>query len=217
MNELIKLTEKIKDENLRKLVVDFLENPCLSNKHFKKYPRADIETAATPFSISGGFPVERDVLKHTKALAELCESNAKILNEEYGIKLNQDDLIAAAILHDLMKTYEWERKNGQLEHTGIMLDHTMLATAELYHRGFSEGVIHIVASHFGENGPTPPRNFEALLFHQLDNMLSIIEYRHEASKESPESQFQMMLLDEETIKKLGELSEIEKADRKDDE
>jgi len=208
MKELIVLSEKIGDENLRKMVVDFLENPELSNKHFQKYPRMGIKEAATPFSISNGFAVERDVLNHTKTLVEMCEKNADLLKGSYGIELDKDSLIAAAILHDTMKTYEWKRVNGMLMHTGIMLDHTMLATAELYSRGFPEKVIHIVASHFGDTGPTPPRNFEALLLHHLDNMLSIIEYRVESSKsESIEDHMQLMILDDDTIKKLGEASE----------
>ncbi len=51
-----------------------------------------------------------------------------------------------------------------------MLDHTMAGTSELYARGFPEKVLHIVASHFGENGPTPPQTMEALIFHTIDNM-----------------------------------------------
>jgi len=216
MDKLIKLAQKIKDEKLRKMVVDFLKNPSLSNKHFKKYPRMKIEEAATFFSIGGssGTTVERDVLNHTIAVTELCERAADVLEKSYGLPLNRDYLIAAAILHDILKIFEWKRPPGagggqgqNLEHTGIMLDHTMLGVAELYSRGFPEDLIHIIAAHFGESGPTPPRNFEALVLHHIDNMLSIIEFRMLAPAAQAQQAVQMIFLDEESLKKLGEQPE----------
>ena len=58
--------------------------------------------------------------------------------------------------------------------TELTLDHTMAGTSELYARGFPEKVVHIVASHFGENGPTPPATMEALVFHTIDNLDALI-------------------------------------------
>jgi 7,8-dihydroneopterin 2',3'-cyclic phosphate phosphodiesterase len=215
MERLIKLAQKIRDERLRKMVVDFLKSPGLSNKNFKKYPMTPIGEAATPFSIGGGMgasSVERDVLNHTTALVDLCEKVAESLEKSYDIPLNHDNLIAAAILHDIGKLYEWKKGKNGLEHTGILLDHTMLGTAELYSRGFPEEVIHIVASHFGEGGPTPPRNFEALVFHHLDNMVSLVEFRILAPDAAAKQAMQMIFLDEGTLRKMGEYPEIAEID-----
>jgi 7,8-dihydroneopterin 2',3'-cyclic phosphate phosphodiesterase len=110
-----------------------------------------------------------------------------------------DYLIAGALLHDIMKIFEWKVEGGEPKHTGILLDHSTLAVAELYHRGFPEGVIHIVASHFGEAGPTPPRNFEALILHHVDSLASMVEFHISTPREQP---LQLLLIDEETIKKL---------------
>ncbi len=211
MKKLIELSKKIKNEKLRKIVVSFLKDLKLSNKDFSKYPKMPIEDAASMFTVGGpggSSTVERTVLKHTIAVVGLCENTADVFEKTYGLPLNRDNLIAAAIMHDVMKVFEWKRGPQGLEHTGIMLDHTMLAVAELYHRGFPEDIIHIVASHFGESGPTPPRNFEALIFHHLDNMASIIEFRMSGGAQQP---VQLVLLDEETLKKLGEGSEIQKS------
>ena len=212
MKKLIELSKKIKDEKIRKMVVSFLKDLKLSNKNFSKYPKMPIEDAASMFTVGGpggSSTVERTVLKHTMALVELCEKTVDVFEKAYGLPLNRDNLIAAAILHDVMKVFEWKKGTQGLEHTGIMLDHTMLAVAELYRQGFPENIIHIVASHFGESGPTPPRNFEALIFHYLDNMASMIEFRMgSADVQQP---VQLVLLDEETLKKLGESSEIQKS------
>jgi 7,8-dihydroneopterin 2',3'-cyclic phosphate phosphodiesterase len=206
MQKLVELAQRIKDEELRKKVVEFLKDPRLSHKEFKKYPKVKIEEAKTLFTVggsSGSTSVERDVLNHSLGLADLCIKTAESIEKSYGVPLNKDHLLAAAILHDLMKIFEYKRTNGELEPTGILLDHSMMAVAEYYTRGFPEHVIHIIASHFGESGPTPPRNFEALIFHYCDTLLSLIEFHLYGSKQQPQQQpMQLVLLDEEMIKKM---------------
>jgi len=208
MQKLIELAQKIKDEELRKKVIEFLKDPKLSHKDFKKYPKMKIEEAGSVFTVGGpggAASVERDVLNHTIALADLCLKTAESIEKNYGIPVNRDHLIAAAILHDLPKIFEWKKSKEGFEHTGILLDHSMLGVAEFYHRGFPEQVIHIIASHFGETGPTPPRNFEALIFHYCDTLLSLTEFHLYGTKAKPQP-FQLVLLDEEMIKKMTEES-----------
>jgi 7,8-dihydroneopterin 2',3'-cyclic phosphate phosphodiesterase len=205
MKELIELAEKIKDRQLREKVIEFIKNPALTHKDFKKYPKEDIEKVKTPFSVGGG-TVERDLLNHTMAVTDLCIKTADSIEEHYGIKINKDHLIAGALLHDMMKMFEWKAGESGTEPTGILLDHSMLAVAEFYYRGFPENVIHIIASHFGEAGPTPPRNYEALILHYVDTLLSLTEFHlYGARQEKP---MQLLVLDEETIKKMKE--EMEK-------
>jgi hypothetical protein len=48
------------------------------------------------------------------------------------------------------------------------LDHLSLATAELVRREFPLELVHIVAAHHGEYGPTRPRTIEALICHLAD-------------------------------------------------
>jgi len=207
MKKLLDLTKKIKDQKLRKQVVSFLKDLRLSNKHFKKYPKEDIEEAGSIFVIqsAGLGPVERNLVKHTVALADLCEKTADCFKENYGLKLNKDHLLAAAILHDVVKVFEFKRSgDGSLEHTGITLDHTMLGVAELYSRNFPEEIIHIVASHFGQGGPTPPRSFEAVVFHELDSLTSSIEYYHWGKQSLND---RIIFLDYDDIKGLGESDE----------
>lgn len=156
MKKLLRLAEKIEDKTLRKKVIDFLKDLRLTSKYFKKYPKEKLEDAGSLFVVptSGLGPIERDIVNHTVALTELCIKTADNFKKNYGLKLKKDFLVAASILHDLMKAFEYKRdKDSDLEPTGIMLDHTMLAVAELYKRDFPEEVIHIVASHFGETGP----------------------------------------------------------------
>ncbi len=205
MQKLIELAEKIQDKELRKKVINYIKNPTPSHKDFKKYPIEKIENVQTPFSVGNLGTAIRDVLNHTVSLAEICIQTADSLEKNFGLKVNKDYLIAGALLHDVMKVVEWQMTKEGPKHTGSLLDHSMLGVAELYRRDFPEGVIHIVASHFGESGPTPPRNYEALIVHHIDSMLSIAEFQMNAGKQS--SQLPILVLDEETMKRLGEKSE----------
>lgn len=214
MKELIELAQKIKNKELREKVVEILKDPKLSSRDFKKYPSMKMKDVRTPFSVNGMESVERDVLNHTIAVVDACEKVADVFEKRYGLTLNKDYLIAGAILHDIMKIFEWKVGQQGAEHSDIPLDHTMLAVAELYHRDFPEQVIHIIASHFGENGPTPPRSFEALILHHVDTMLSIAEYHMYAAAQP--AQMPIVLLDEEMIKRIsGELPEPVKKSKDD--
>jgi putative nucleotidyltransferase with HDIG domain len=178
-----------------------LKDPRLSHKDFRKYPREKIEKVRTPFSIAGQGVAERgDLVRHTLVVANLCIQTAEEVEKEYGVPINKDSLIAGALLHDVMKIFEWKSEGMETKHTGVLLDHTMLAVAELYHRGFPEEVIHIIASHFGEAGPTPPRNFEALILHYIDTLASLVEFHLYGPKEQP---MQLVFLDEGLIKKMA--------------
>ncbi|OYT42069.1 MAG: dihydroneopterin 2',3'-cyclic phosphate phosphodiesterase [Candidatus Aenigmarchaeota archaeon ex4484_224] len=191
MEEVIKLANRIKDENLRKKVIEILKDPKLTSKDFRKYKPEDIKKARTGFIVSspsGQIYVERDVLNHTIAVTKACIEMAKIIEEVYGLKLNLDVLIAGAILHDIGKLFEWKVGEKGVEHTGVLIDHSILMGAELYKRDFPEEVIHLVVSHFGETGPTPPRTFEALVLHYVDHFLSIFEARYNTSLQEIASQ-----------------------------
>jgi 7,8-dihydroneopterin 2',3'-cyclic phosphate phosphodiesterase len=209
MQKLIELAKKIKDKELRKKVVDFLKDPKLSHPDFKKYPKEKIEEARAVFTVvtpQGPLGAERDVLNHTVALVDLCEKTSDNLEKNYKILIDRDSLIAGALLHDICKIFEWKKTKEGFEPTGILLDHTMLGTAEFYHREFPEKVIHLVASHFGESGPTPPRNFEAMILHHCDSFLSLTETRLQAT--IPQQELPLMVLDEESLKKM--IKEAEK-------
>ncbi len=203
MEKLIELAQKIEDKDLRNKVLELLKNPTLTHKDFKKYEAADIKKVKTPFSVGSIGSTERDVLNHVVAVTELCMDTAKVVEKNYGLKVNKDYLLAGALLHDIGKLFEWKMEGGSSEHTGILLDHTFIGVAELYARGFPEQVIHIVASHFGEAGPTPPRNFEALILHHVDSMLSLTEFYNNIYKDKSEMRMPLIVLDEETIKKLS--------------
>jgi len=212
MNPLVELTKKIKNKELREKVVKFIEDSELSSKHFKQYKKEKLERAGSVFGISSSSmgPVERDIISHTIQVTELSIETAKVFEKNYGLQLDMDSLVAAAILHDIMKAYEFHRdEDNDLVPTGLPLDHTLLAVAELYHRDFPEDVIHIVASHPGEAGTTTPHSFEAVIFHHVDSLCSVVEYYIESKKKMQEK---LMALKRQELLKLNEQSKLKEED-----
>ena len=169
VKDLLEFAGKIKDSKLRKLVVDTIKNPGMSHSNLaKKYPPADL--GEVPASLQYHHTYDKGLVEHTYAVTKMSIDVAGTLNAVYKMDVDMDALIAGALVHDIGKLWGMKKGPGGWAPTELMLDHTMAGTSELYARGFPEKVLHIVASHFGENGPTPPQTMEALIFHTIDNM-----------------------------------------------
>ncbi|MEM5793335.1 MAG: HDIG domain-containing protein [Candidatus Aenigmatarchaeota archaeon] len=202
MERLIQLTKYIKNKELREKVAQIIKDEELSSKEFKKYRREELEKAGSVFGVSSSSmgPVERGIIEHTVQVVELSLEAAKLFEKNYGLKLDTDSLVTAGILHDIMKAFEYHRDfENDLVPTGIPLDHTMLIVAELYHRNFPEDIIHIVASHPGEAGTVSPKSFEAVLFHHIDSLCSVMEYYMEVKKKM-EQKLRLLKQREELLK-----------------
>jgi len=170
MEKLIELAEKIKDSELKKKTIEILEDIKLTHQELQKYEREKPEDVKTPFAVND-VVVIRDLINHTIGVVEACITLADVIEKNYGFKVNRDVLIAGALLHDIMKVYEF--KDGKP--TGILLDHSALALAELYKRNFPEEVLHLVISH-AATSTNPPRTLEALILHYIDTLLALVEF-----------------------------------------
>jgi 7,8-dihydroneopterin 2',3'-cyclic phosphate phosphodiesterase len=167
MERLIKLAEQIKDEELRKKVIEFLKNPKATHPGIVD---TGISVEESPASINWHHRYEGGLIEHTISVTKIALKMADVLEEVYGVKVNRDYIIAGALLHDIMKPYNYIRKeDGTFDHYDMFnLDHLTLAVAELYKRDFPIEVIKIVASHHGEHSPTRPNSIEAYIVHYAD-------------------------------------------------
>ncbi|MCD6431197.1 dihydroneopterin 2',3'-cyclic phosphate phosphodiesterase [Candidatus Bathyarchaeota archaeon] len=162
------LTEKIRDEKLRKKVVELLENPTFKvNK--KEYSGLPLEVSPAGLSHHHSYPggyIEHVLSTANLALA-LCNSVEKI----YHGKVNRDLVIAGVLLHDLFKPLTYAvKENGTYDSTFLAeyLDHLSLAVSELVRRDFPLDLIHTVCAHHGDYGPIKPHTIEALICHLAD-------------------------------------------------
>jgi len=173
VKKLMKIAELIKDKELRDKTITLLKNIKISNKHFKKYKKIDIGKAfAAPSNFHHAY--EGGLVDHTVSVASLCIEMAKKIEENYKININKDTLISAAVLHDIMKVFCFKKTKGLVVSVN-KLDHGIWACCELYLRDFPEDVIDIIASHFGPNGPNPPKTIEALILFYADNLDTMVD------------------------------------------
>ncbi len=167
LKKLIELAKKIKDENLRKKVIEVLKHPKLSNGELV-YPASPQEEI--PSSLNSHHARDKGNVEHVISVTELAIKIAEHVEKTYGAKINFDHLIAGALLHDWAKAFIFTRRAGKWEHSGCLLDHAVLGACELYARGFPEEVIHIVEAHGGDLGQVAarPQTLEALIVFYAD-------------------------------------------------
>ncbi|MEM3442386.1 MAG: HDIG domain-containing protein [Candidatus Bathyarchaeia archaeon] len=166
--KLKKLSDKIRDENLRKKVMELLENPTFEING-KKYSGLPLEVSPAGLSHHHCYPggyIEHVISTANIALA-MCDSVEKV----YRGKVNRDIVIAGVLLHDIYKplTYMVD-ENGNYVSTQLAdyMDHLSLVISELVRRGFPLEVVHVVSAHHGDYGPISPHTIEALICHLAD-------------------------------------------------
>ncbi len=182
MKELLKLAEGIRNLELRKKTISLIKNPSLSNRKFSvKHSKFE----EVPASLNWHHVYEGGLVEHTLSVTKISIRIAEVLKNVYGTKIDKNVLICGCLLHDIGKVFEYIKTKGEWDSAELLLDHTMLGTSELYARGFPEEVIHMVASHFGEKGPTPPITIEAKILSTVD--LFDAEFESDDSLEEEET------------------------------
>lgn len=123
-----------------------------------------------PFTLLINGP-EVSFLEHVRAVTRMVKAALDISKEIYGDKLqvNEDLLIAGALLHDVGKLMEYESKDGKYVQTkiGKTLRHPFIGAALAYLNGLSPEVSHIIAFHSHE-GDYIKRSLEALIVNKID-------------------------------------------------
>jgi len=156
--------EKIKDKDLREKTIKFLKEIKLSNRKLDYKP---LKLNNSPAGYPGFEHHMREggLIEHTKNVTELAIMISDFVSEKYR-KVNKDFVIAGALLHDLMRVYDFEEGKRGYTITKKLLDHEELIGCELYAREFPEGVIYIVLNHIQPSGLMP----EALIVHFADTI-----------------------------------------------
>ncbi|NIM65383.1 MAG: HDIG domain-containing protein [Candidatus Latescibacteria bacterium] len=155
----------IKDSDLRKRILSVWEE-ALSTGDFTIE-----EMKRIPFTLLAD-NVKVSFLEHVRTVCRLCDAMAEVLIDMYGerVKINRDHLIAGALLADIGKMIEFEKKSdGSLikGHRGDMLRHPFTGVGMCFKAGIPYEVMHIVAVHSKE-GDHVKRSPEAIIFHHAD-------------------------------------------------
>lgn len=140
---------------------------------------------ASPAAISHE-PYIHGLLQHLLEVAETAQLLALKAKElrplEYG-NLNLGFVMFASILHDIAKTTAYEygsegikfstagRLNGHLIESYSVIRDALREDGSIT-KAETDQILHIVASHHGQQSDNPPRTIEALLVHHADYVCS---------------------------------------------
>lgn len=172
VNDLIGLAKLIKDKGLRRKTVDFLSDPKITNPSIK-YDATNL--GEMPSWIGAHHYYVGGLVDHIYSVTMLCITMSDSLDSVYKEKIKRDELIAAALLHDICKVFQLSKNEDGFEFTNHLLDHCLWVCNELYARGFPEDVIAIVAAHGGESMNPIPRTVEGTILHHADSLDASVE------------------------------------------
>jgi putative nucleotidyltransferase with HDIG domain len=112
-------------------------------------------------------------MEHKRAVVHIARRSAEAMAEFFKDKLpiHLDTVIAGAILADVGKVLEYEKKDGKSVQSarGKYLRHPFTGVAVAMECGVPDPVCHIIAAHAGE-GDHVTRSTEAYIVHHADFM-----------------------------------------------
>ena len=119
-------------------------------------------------------PCPASFLTHTRSVTTIAYTSGKTIQKFYDEKtlpVNVDYLVSGAILHDVGKLMEYEKKDGKVVKSpnGKMLRHPYSGVAIGFDKGLPDEVLHMIAMHAKE-GNLGKRIPEAVLIHHADFM-----------------------------------------------
>jgi len=116
-------------------------------------------------------PCPCSMIEHIRGVVNVSIGAAKALQSIYKgkVKINEDYLIAGALLHDIGKLVEYKEENGKFiqSNLGRLVRHPVSGVGLCYSQGIPEEVMHIIASHSWE-GDRSKRTPEAIIVHHAD-------------------------------------------------
>lgn len=167
--EFKRVVNEIKDRRLREKVFDLIQNPKIQIGD-KIYEGLPLDTS--PASKARHHSYEGGLIQHTVSSSTIALTLCDIAERIYHAKVERDVVLAAIIIHDIMKplTYSLKEEGGyDSSQLGEQIDHLTLIVTELIGRGFPLKVVHAVAAHHGKNGPSDPKTIEALICFLADS------------------------------------------------
>lgn len=112
-------------------------------------------------------------MEHKRAVVHIARRAAEAMKEFFGPKLpiDLDVVVAGAILADVGKVLEYERKDGKAVQSrrGSLLRHPFTGVSVAMECGVPDEVCHVIAAHAAE-GDHVKRTTEAWIVHHADFM-----------------------------------------------
>ncbi len=111
-------------------------------------------------------------VEHTNQVCQASEKMADLLEEMLKIRIQRDNLLAGAILHDVDKLVIFDARSGGFRESGGKLKHAETGASLARKEGLPEEVAHIIEAHSPTYSSTPPKTMEALIVHVADLLIA---------------------------------------------
>jgi len=171
-------SQKEKDHLAKHLpMINNIDDPDLRDKVYgllagvlNESPYQDITDVPNFTTELMGGEDEETFVRHTGAVVSGAMAFAGALQSAYGIRIDDDILLAGAILHDVEKPVAYARKGNVVELTplGRKTLHGEIGASMARQAGLPETVINIIASHSPTEGKIPPASIEAVIVRCCD-------------------------------------------------
>jgi len=163
-SQLIRRAEEIRDGDLRRVTLELLREPRISFTRVE--PRIEFwESPAAPkkhHAYPGG------LLDHTLGVTEIALQLIRVYEDVYGASVDHDLVVAASLLHDLFKYYQYERDpltGGYRPRSDWYFSHDFAMVAELTVRGAPDRLVRAIAE---AHGSVPFSMIESQIVNQAD-------------------------------------------------
>lgn len=163
---LIEIVNRLKNEKIKKIVLDILDNPVLSFSSTKPL----ISILESPAAPRKHHMFTSGLFIHTYSVVKIALLLCDVFEEIYGVNIDRDIVVATAVLHDIYKFYQYDRdlkEGGYKARDDWYLSHDYAVVAELAFRGASDDLIRVVSE---VHGVVPIRTFEGLIVHLADSI-----------------------------------------------
>jgi len=129
------------------------------------------ELLAIPFTLLAE-NVKITYLEHVRTVCKMCVACDEVLTQAYlerKTPVDRDVLVAGALLADVGKLFEYDKKDGKVVKSkhGKYLRHPFSGVGLCFKHDVPEEVMHVVAVHSKE-GDHFPRSPEAIILHHAD-------------------------------------------------
>lgn len=155
----------IQDKKLRESTLAVWEEAM----NYRNWTAEEIQTI--PFTLLAE-NVKITFLEHVRTVCQMCVACDKVLSEAYGNRktpVNRDHLVAGALLADVGKLFEYDKKDGKVVKSrhGEYLRHPFSGVGLCFKHNIPEEVMHLVAVHSKE-GDHFKRSPEAIILNHAD-------------------------------------------------
>ena len=109
------------------------------------------------------------LIPHVRSVAQGCMGMARTVTANYGIPVQHDVLLAAALLHDASKLVEEEPDGAACKKTqlGRLVQHGIYTAHKALALGIPLDIVHLIITHTHASG-MPPKTIEGVILHYID-------------------------------------------------